>query len=219
MITSGLIVSVCCQNQSRYGSQPATEESHQVKRGFVGPVNVLEDQHGRALRSGQIGIYRVEQARTVLVTQDRGNRVAESAGHVDEGSSRPRRRHGIAPSDEDLGPRRNRIGERLDQQRLARARLAADEDEMAETEARLLEQVLEARELVVTLQHSSHVRIIPRPRATELLWLRPLTAHGKWPRRLVDDRPYDRQTGEPDRRTRVVRRGLQPSRCGADERL
>src|SRR4029450_1915961 len=136
MITSGLIVAVCCQNQRGYGSQPATEESHQVKRGFVGPMNILEDQHGRALRSGEIGIYRVEQARTVLATQDRRNRVAESAGQTEERSSRARRRHGIAPSEEDLGRGRNRIGERLDQHRLARARLAADEDEMAETEGR-----------------------------------------------------------------------------------
>jgi hypothetical protein len=51
---------------------------------------------------------------------------------------------------------------------LPRARLAADEDEMSEAEARLCEQVLEARELVVTLQHSNHVRMIPWPRATEI---------------------------------------------------
>src|SRR6516162_7099775 len=153
MVAPGLVVPVGCQDQSRCRSQPATKESQQVKRGFVGPMDIFEDQHRWALRTGEIGIYRAEQARTALVTQDRRNRVAESAGHIDEGSSGPRRQHGIAPSDEDLGPRRNRVGERLDQQRLARAGLAADKDEMAETEARLLEQVLEARELVVALQH------------------------------------------------------------------
>src|SRR5690242_14266657 len=166
MVTSGLVVPVGCQDQSRCCSQPATKESQQVKRGFVGPMNVLEDQYGRALRSGEIGVYRVEQARTVLLTKDRRNRVAESASHIDEGAGRSRRRHGIAPSDEDLGPRRNRVGERLDQQRLARAGLAADEDEMAESQAGLLEPALEANELVVTLQHSSHVRMIPWPWAS-----------------------------------------------------
>jgi hypothetical protein len=102
------------------------------------------------------------------VTQDRRNGVAEAAGHVDEGSDRPRRRHGVTPSDEDLGSRRNRLGECLYQQRLTRAGLAADKDEMAEAEGGLLEQVLEARELVVTLQHSNHARMIPWPPATEI---------------------------------------------------
>ena len=102
------------------------------------------------------------------MTQDRRNRVAEAAGHVDEGSSGPRRRYGVAPSDEDLGLRRNRLGECLYQQRLTRAGLAADKDEMAEAEGGLLEQVPEARELVVTLQQSNHARMIPWPPATEI---------------------------------------------------
>ena len=70
---------------------------------------------------------------------------------------KPRRRHGVAPSDEDLGLRRNRLGECLYQQRLTRAGLAADKDEMA-AEGGLLEQLLEERERVVRLEHSNHAR-------------------------------------------------------------
>ncbi len=83
---------------------------------------------------------------------------AEAAGHVDEGVQQAAEATAVAPSDEDLGLRRNRLGECPYQQRLTRAGHPADKDEMAEAEGGLLEQVLEARDLVVTLEHSNRAR-------------------------------------------------------------
>ena len=129
MVGLQLVAAVGEQQQRADIVQPAPEVAHEVERRGVGPVHVLDDQHGARFGIAQVAEQRREQAvpRAAFV-QRRRHRRRKAVGQVDQRAERPRRVQVFAAGDERRrGGRVERAHERLHQRGLADARFAVHE--------------------------------------------------------------------------------------------
>ena len=120
-----LVVAVRREHQRRQAAQPSRQVTEQVERGLVGPVEVLEDQHGGLGDRLRQGIDEV--AGTGSLLHESREVAAELGGEVEQRTVGTRRTEGLGPADDDAdrAPR----SELVDEGGLARAGLAPDEDQ------------------------------------------------------------------------------------------
>ena len=115
------------RHQRRQPAQPTRQDAQQVERGLVGPVQVLEDEHGRSghhLRQGVDQVAGLAPCSTRRVSSPPSSAARSSSGPcargVRSGSEPPTTTRSGAPR-----------GELMDQRRLAGSGLAPDEHERA----------------------------------------------------------------------------------------
>ena len=130
------------------------EQRHEVERGVVGPVQVLDDQHGGAGERVQRRAQHV-LARAVAVERLQ-HRAAEGPGDVAQRAERARRDQRVARAPEHA-PLVQRLGDRGHERRLADPRLA-DHGHDATGVAGLRQRRLEDFTLAFTLKQLQSLR-------------------------------------------------------------
>ena len=111
------------------GADPPREQGDHVECGFVGPMDVLEHEHGRLRRQGQLG---QEEPVNLMWRSVRGERFVERGRHradeVVDGAQGPRDREVVARADENAGVGLERADEARHERGLADSRLADHDD-------------------------------------------------------------------------------------------
>ncbi|HJU97626.1 MAG TPA: hypothetical protein VJ644_06610 [Jiangellaceae bacterium] len=156
------VVAVGDKHEPPPAAQASADEPQQVERGVIGPVHVLDDEHGeRALgtRCTEAIEHGVEQnvTRRARAAQP-VELLAESRGEVEEGPERPRRREAVAGTPRPAGVIQTPL-QRLDERRLADACLARDEHHPAVAGARVSRVLLQGGKLRLALEelHGGYV--------------------------------------------------------------
>jgi hypothetical protein len=157
-----LAVAARQQEQDRQRADPAPEHRDHVEGRVVGPVHVLEHEHGRRRRQPQL---RQQQAVDLV----RGGAARERApelrpdrvGEVVQRPERPRDREVVAGPDEDARARADVADEARDERRLADPRLARDDDDPPFAAARRVPRRREPRQRALALEQLHAPRIDP----------------------------------------------------------
>jgi len=126
--TAQLVVAVGEHEDGGQLGDPPDEVAQRVERRVVGPVHVLDDQHGRVLGPGQLAAQRGQHPVPVAAVLHGPAELGAHAAHqIAERSQRPRGGEIIAVADEHPALRGQMRAQRLDQARLADACLAHDQ--------------------------------------------------------------------------------------------
>jgi hypothetical protein len=149
-----LVVAVGREDDAAGTGDPSPDEAQRVERGLVRPVHVLGDHH-------RVQPQLVQKRGEELVLPEPGLEQRRHRRHVVEGRERPRGGERVARAPEDADPLREALDEAARQARLARARLAAEEDEPTRSGPRLLQARFELVEIGLALDELHGVR---RPR-------------------------------------------------------
>ena len=128
------------------------DEADEIERGFVGPVQIFDDDHRGMWWRDQLGEKRVERCRLVAGLEPRGRVAPSATRHVGERPERPRREEIVTAPDHDAGVRPLRK-ERVDERRFPGAGLPRDQHHLPGG-ADAIENVGECREPVGSLQKS-----------------------------------------------------------------
>jgi hypothetical protein len=154
------VVAVRRDHQRRHPLHPPAEQLHDVQRRLVGPVEILQDDHGRLPdRAAQ----RPEDlAGGCAPLGHLGQLAAHFVGDVDQRSERSRREERLArPGQHAAGPLP--LAERTHERRLADPSLAAEHDHLpAPAATHLREAVVELREVAIALQQLHSPTLGPR---------------------------------------------------------
>jgi hypothetical protein len=129
VVDADLVVPVGDHEDGGQVADPAPDVSQHVQGRLVGPVRILDGQHGR--RAGQHVKYRREHALPIVGHQRLGERVRVAAADVAQRAERARGQQIVAGADEQPGLSVGRAQERAQHTGLADARLSADEDHAA----------------------------------------------------------------------------------------
>ena len=125
------VVAVAGQDERGHRLDLACQQSQHVERRLVGPVQVLDDEHGRA-RAGELADERRGHlVRPSLARHELLELAAGDLGEVEERAERARGEQALAGSAQDPRRRGQALAERLQEDRLAGSGLAADEHEPA----------------------------------------------------------------------------------------
>ena len=142
-----LVVAIGRQHQRRQRLDAASEQAHDVERGLVGPVEVLEHDDARRPAAQLARQRRDELARRRAVRGDRRELAADLVGDVDERPERARRVQRVAGPPEHPD-RAAALAEGAHERRLADPGLAGDEDQpSAPLRSHRAEQLVEDLEL------------------------------------------------------------------------
>ena len=126
MVADRLVVAVGDEHERRRRAHPAADHAQHVERRLVGPVHVLEHEHGRET---QLVEQRARDAPRVAPRVDvRGQRAADLVGDVGERSERSGRRQVLAGAEPHGHVEPG--GERADQRGLPHAGLAAHQQQL-----------------------------------------------------------------------------------------
>jgi hypothetical protein len=132
------------KGQDDHGSQraqPSADVAQRVERGVVGPVHVLDDQHGGPSPRSQLEAQGLVDRLLVRARcQCVGQRAGVLLGRVAQRSERPRRQQVVAAADQDPGPVRDGAHEGAHQARLADAGLAQQQRDGATALARVVDR-------------------------------------------------------------------------------
>ena len=123
-----LVVAVAGEDERGHALDLARQQAQHVERRLVGPMEVLEDEDGWA-PPGQLADERAgDLVRPGLARDELLELAAGHLGDVEERAERARREQALARTPEDARRVAAPIAERAQQDRLAGARLAPDED-------------------------------------------------------------------------------------------
>jgi hypothetical protein len=161
VLSADIVGPVGEQDQRRQVVDPATDVTQQVERGAVGPVHVLDDQHRRARRVGQLLEDGGEHLAGIVRGQRRGQWPSAVPHGVAERAKRPRGQQVVAGAGEHAaGPQRP--GEGADQARLPDSRLTRDEHDSTGTLGGPAECGVEGPQLGVPFEEARrHAGIVP----------------------------------------------------------
>jgi hypothetical protein len=129
-----LIVAVGDDQQGGSDPDPPGQEAEQVQGGLVGPVDVLDHQHGH--HRGIVQPFEQGGKQHLprrLVAKQLLEPTAERGGDVGQRPQRPRGGQRVTGAPQDLGGLPLLDGELLDQRRLADACLTTDQDQSPAT--------------------------------------------------------------------------------------
>ena len=159
----GTVVAVAQHQHGRQAMDATADELDQIERRLVGPVNVLEHQHGRRRRARQLVEHGAEDRRPVVrPRQQRAQRRTGLAGDVVQRPERPRRRQRLAAAPEDAA-RAEAGAERFQQAGLADAGLAAHQHRAAAALGGGARAGSERDQRVVALEQLRHLALRRRP--------------------------------------------------------
>ena len=142
------------------GLEPAGEQSDDVERCLVGPVDILQDEDVRRLLPKVVHQRRDDVMRRCLAGDRFHQRAPQTVGNSEEGSERPRREQRIAPAREHLYGLRLLVTEPTDECRLADACLSDDDDEPPAPDRSLRNRTREHIECALALEQ---IELLNRP--------------------------------------------------------
>ena len=117
------------EDETRQCVESTRHEPHEIKRGFVGPLEIFEDDDDGMRRCGQLGKKGVEHLRLIAAVERATQRSRAPAGDVGERPERPRSEEVVAAPDQHTAV--DVIGdEGLDERRLARTGLPRDQHDL-----------------------------------------------------------------------------------------
>jgi hypothetical protein len=149
VVVAQLLVAVADHQQRRQAVDPPGQVPDDVQGGGVGPVGVLDDDHGRALGEAHLGEQGVQEGVAVVAGQP--GQAPGVAGHVPERPQRPRGEQVLARPDQHPGRRPGALGELLEQRGLADPGLPRDQHGRPPALPGVLEGGRQAPELGVAL--------------------------------------------------------------------
>jgi hypothetical protein len=130
MGTVELVVAVAGHDQGRHRLHPAGQQPQDVQRRLVGPVHVLEDEHGRGPRPQFV---RERRHHLIRHRTTRDDRLELAAGPLGDLQQRPQRawcEERIAGPPKDPRKLAGRFAEPPQKRRLADPCLAADQQQL-----------------------------------------------------------------------------------------
>ena len=143
---------------------PPADVAQQVEGGAVGPVHVLDDQHGRPVRVGQLLEDGREHLAEVVRGEGGGERPADVPHRVAQRAERAGRQQVVAGTGEHP-PGPQGAGERAHEARLADAGLAGDEHDRSRSPGGAVERGVEQPQLAVAFEQARrHDHIVPARR-------------------------------------------------------
>src|SRR5215203_2756131 len=152
MIPAEVVVAVACDDERGHGLHSARNQTENVERGLVGPMQVFQNQHARSCSE------LAQQAHPYFEGPSAArNEIAQLAPRllrdVVHGAQRAGREQRVAGAPKESWPGRVSVTEGTQESRLSDSRLAGDEDHAAVApRPDRLELALELRELARSLQ-------------------------------------------------------------------
>jgi hypothetical protein len=151
-------------------SDAAPEHRDRIERRIVGPVDVLEDEHGRSRRQPELG----DQQRLDVVRRRTGGQRAlerrrDVADQVSNRAERARDREVVAPPEQHLRPAVQVLHEPRHQGRLADPRLSGYENGATGAAGRGLMRLRELGQCPVALEQLHEAKIDPAAWTRQLL--------------------------------------------------
>ena len=173
VLTGDLVGPVGQEQQRGQVVDPAADVPQEVEGGAVGPVHVLDGQHGRPVRGGQL----LEDGREHLPEVVRGEGVGERPAHVPDRVAQRAERTGrqqvvAGTGEHPPGPQGAR--EPAHEARLADTGLAGDEHDRSRSSGGALERSGEQAQLVVAFEQARrHDPIVPAQSPSTATWRDP----------------------------------------------